>query len=421
MILTGFLLALSALSAPEAGAPIGACCAGLLERAEMTDDLRAEVSAQLADSRVARDACDRLQSATGAQSKRKAAATSSVPRVTISPSSFTFAPVQIGEVGSAVLTVANPSDVTVNFAPNYPNIASSSGAFEITGSTCAPPLESGDSCELTLSFAPLRTGTASGFLDIRLAEATGLFSAYIQGRASSSSTHGVLFSPAPYNFGKVDVGTVAQGAVVVTNAGNSPVTFTENYPFVSGNSAYRMVSTSCGASLDVAASCVVNVEYAPTMTGLQFGWIELRLEESYVFFRGELRGEGQAALSYSVSMTPGGTVDLGPLEVGERATASITIRNTGTGEATFREGSPEVYGAQQAFRKTASTCLSSLPVNQQCVVEVEFVPPLPGNYNGFLDVRLVESSTVTTTRFTATVEAPLPPEIFSGDFETPKP
>lgn len=417
MLASGFLLAVSALTAPITHDSPRNCRSAPLERFEVAPEALTEIRTQLADDRWSADACERLLSGTRTPTQATSPKTGTVPSITLTPDRYAFGVVPIGTTASAEITLTNPSSGTVSFAPNYPQIASSSGAFSITSSTCVSSIEADASCVLTIVFAPTRTGTASGFLDIRLVEATGLFSALIDGRGGSESTHGISYTPANYSFGTVATGSVESVSIAVTNIGNSPVTFAPGNPRISSSTGHRIAESSCGADLSVGASCVLLVEYAPTTTGAHTAFLDTRLIESYSTFSTRITSTAQAPLTYTVSMNPA-SVDFGEVQAGQRLAASIAIQNTGTGAVTFTTSSPFVSGTQGAFRRTGTTCLASLPVGQQCIVDVEFVPTLPGAYNGWVDVRLVEASGLTSTILRAAV---VTPEIFSDDFETPEP
>ena len=80
--------------------------------------------------------------------------------------------------------------------------------------------------------------------------------------ASGGTTPSAAASPTSFNFGTVTVGSSPQTTITVTNNGTANLTF-QFAPSVSGNS-YSAVSTTCGTTLAVGASCSQTVKFSPS-------------------------------------------------------------------------------------------------------------------------------------------------------------
>jgi hypothetical protein len=183
------------------------------------------------------------------------------------------------------------------------------------------------------------------------------------------------------SFGSLTVGsTSAAQGVQLTNSGNVVVTISS----VTATGPYG-VSTSCGSSLAVGASCTANITFTPTAMGSQPGTL------TFVTSAGNqavaLSGSGNKAV-LSASPT---SLAFGSVVTGNTTTASFTLSNSGNVAATSLGITPSTGYTQ------SDNCGASLAAGASCTVTVHFSPTSAGAYNG----------TVTVTSATGTLSVPL--------------
>ncbi len=184
-------------------------------------------------------------------------------------------------------------------------------------------------------------------------------------------------------FGNVTLGMTASQSVTVTNEGNA--TLTLNSFGISGtNSADFTVNaggTTCplqGSTLAPQASCVIDIQFAPSSVGL----LDAELTASYQTPSSPmilpLTGTGVGVPAATV--TPASLTFAGQNIGTTSAQQTITVTSTGTAALTIAN-----IAATSGFQQT-NNCPSSLAMNATCSVLVTFVPTLAGANGGTLAV-----------------------------------
>ena len=170
----------------------------------------------------------------------------------------------------------NPSTlqqaVTVSFSAAGTG-AGPTGSVTVTASTgesCTGTLAShAGSCSITFAKSGTRTLTAryGGDNNFNSSTSTGV--------SQTVNAPTVKLSPASLNFGYVFRGASGTLAETVSNTGTSALT---NFSWtITGTNANRFTvsSTTCGATLNPGANCVINVTFKPTTTGTQTATLRL--------------------------------------------------------------------------------------------------------------------------------------------------
>lgn len=90
-------------------------------------------------------------------------------------------------------------------------------------------------------------------------------------QVSTDSTQPVAgsaeLSASAVDFGQVANHTTAVRQVLLTNAGGAPL-YLATVPSISGSASYAAASTTCGYSLEAGASCLTEVSFSPTESGI---------------------------------------------------------------------------------------------------------------------------------------------------------
>jgi len=191
---------------------------------------------------------------------------SSQAGASLSPTSLSFDPVNIGANTAKMVTLTN----TGNAALVVSSITTSgSNAFTASApSSCTSPsgIAPKGTCTITVTFSPTAFGNASGTLDVA-DNATG--TPQVVTLTGSGQGPSVGLAPTSLAFGGQTLNTPsAAKTVTLTNSGNATLTITGIT--VTGSAASQFVPTNgCGASVVKGASCTISVVFTPSSGGNQ--------------------------------------------------------------------------------------------------------------------------------------------------------
>jgi len=191
----------------------------------------------------------------------------------------------------------------------------------------------------------------------------------------------------PLNFSTTDVGQLsAVQTATLTNAGNAP--FTPTAITLAGSSAgdfQRSGTCAVGTSVAPAASCTLDVRFAPTQAGSRTAQLSVNTDGGATLSL-SLSGQGNVVVSISGSIAPA-SIDFGSTELGAVSAArSIQVSNTGTGTLqasalTLPTGYSVLASAQ------AGACYAvpfALLAGQSCSMNLVFSPVAAGQAAGNL-------------------------------------
>ena len=185
------------------------------------------------------------------------------PTLQISPGSLTFAAQSVGTPSPSqtiMLSNTGTSSVTINgITVTGPNAAD----FSENGN-CSAVLGAGASCQLTVIFKPVAAGNRSASISISDDAAGNPHSVPVAGTATQAA---VSLSPSTVNFANQLVGTTSPPApITVTNTGTGALVIA-SISFSGANAADFTQKNTCTAPIAPAASCLINVTFAPTAIG----------------------------------------------------------------------------------------------------------------------------------------------------------
>lgn len=220
-----------------------------------------------------------------------------------------------------------------------------------------------DICLLDISKCPANTGTVTKYSSTP---------AGVLGAAELT-----LSGALPYNFGNVTSGGgTATYPFIVTNIGTNTATLgtiTSIGLDLSGDYSLLPSGTTCitGQTLAVNATCVLNIEYAPTSIGsasamsitLGYGDLvgELTLNSRHLVR--ELEGAGIAPASLAIT----GTSAFGSVALGDHPPDFIlTVTNHGSSTATYSVPTTASLGLVAPFSLVSTTCGTSLGSVEVC-------------------------------------------------------
>jgi Glycosyl hydrolases family 39 len=174
-----------------------------------------------------------------------------------SPTSLSFPSTVVGS-SSAVQTATFTNEQATSLS-----ISSIATTASFTQSNdCPATLAAGASCNFSLTFAPVSTGTISGTANVNYG--SGILSLYLSGTATSSGGGGsVSVSPKLYSFPNQAVGSSSSPVnVTLTNNQSGALAISSIMA-----SAPFSETDNCGTSLAAGKNCSISVSFSPSTTG----------------------------------------------------------------------------------------------------------------------------------------------------------
>jgi hypothetical protein len=293
------------------------------------------------------------------------------PTDALSPTSLTFAATVIGQPSNAqTVTLSNTGQNTL------PGVAVSiSGPFQQTN-TCSAQLASESTCPIDVVFAPTAAGSASGTLTVTDSLRTQTVS--LNGTGLNPPV--LSANPTSLNFGSQAAGVATSPqAVTISNNGGAPMSNIGLQITGASASAFSVLSTTCGATLNAGATCVAQIIFTPTSIGgaaatLAISTSSLGVSPATVLLSGNGTGPG-----FNVSPTQ---LIYPAQQLGQTSAAqTVTITNASTTAAAGLK-----LTVSSSFGLTGSNCSTSLAVGAACTVGVTFTPETGGPITGQLAV-----------------------------------
>ena len=306
-----------------------------------------------------------------------------VPAVKLPTTTMTFGPQNVG-------TVSAPQNATLTNFGSAPLdlVITVSKDFQL-GGNCPVSLPGGSNCTISVSYAPTTTGPETGAVTLTDNAFTGTQTIALSGTGTapvaSISPGALSFLPQLLNT------TSSPQAVVLTNSGTGPLTFSGSGISTAGDFAQ---TNNCGSALKAGTNCQINVTYTPTVAGPETGSLSV-MSNAQLLSVG-LSGTGSSSTpNYSVSPE---SLDFSPqLVKSKSAYHSIVLTNTGT--TTLTVSSSSITGD---FSKTG-TC-GILKASKSCTFKIYFTPTAGGTRTGTLTYNL-STGTVITVALTGTGES----------------
>ena len=239
-----------------------------------------------------------------------------------SQSSLTFPSTIVGDVSATQsVTLNNTGSATLT-------IMGLQTSADFSASSNCSTLIAGASCTVTIGFTPQNSsqsgtgaGTRFGAVEISSNSSTSLEFISLVGVATAPT---LSLNPASLDFGSVLLGASETMSVQITNTGMGAVTFSG----ISATGDYSVASGTCPVSGTLAAgvSCSVQVSFLPLQIGTLSGTLSIASSATTLPLTVQLTGVGvQSYLTISPA-----SLSFGSVAVGESATQSFTLANTGT-------------------------------------------------------------------------------------------
>jgi hypothetical protein len=276
------------------------------------------------------------------------------------------------------------------------NIAASAN-FSQTNN-CGTGGAAGGTCTINVTFTPTTFGNVTGTLTLTDSYSTSPQTLPLTGVGVVA---GAGFSPASLTFADQAVGTSsAMQAVTMTNIGSAALAIT-SVSVAGTNGGDFSETTNCGTSLAVAASCTINVAFAPTASGARSASITVAdsaLGSPQGF---PISGTGIAP---AVGLSPA-SVTFASQAVGTTSAAAVvTLSNSGSAALTI--GGVSITGSNSGDFSQSNSCGASLAPATSCAIDVTFTPLAAGTRQATLSISDNATGTPQTIALTGTGAVP---------------
>jgi Collagen triple helix repeat (20 copies)/Abnormal spindle-like microcephaly-assoc'd, ASPM-SPD-2-Hydin len=332
------------------------------------------------------------------------------------PYNLNFGPLAVGATLQKTVTVTNNGNQNLNFSA-APSI-SGDPQYSLVSTTCGSLLVVAANCTATIQFAPTAAGYPGANLSFPFVEVPTV-NVPIGGQgvggqvAPVSSWYPSFWS---YDFGTVNVGSIATKVLTITNNGQAPVAFCVASPFQGcvtwypSNTATDIFvnGNQCNVWLQPGDTCNVTVTFAPQSNeqlGPSGNWLgDLWILAANIVSINTNLGGGWSVNFYGVGTNAPppapanipqvaanvSTLDFGSVAVGAVGDQLVTVTNTGLVVANV---GPSVSG-DPAYSIITNFC-GGLAATTACGFTVRYTPTVAGTQTGTVTINYGGASAIT--------------------------
>jgi uncharacterized repeat protein (TIGR01451 family) len=300
----------------------------------------------------------------------------------ITPASLDFG-------NQATGTTSVPRTVTVTNVGTVPFLPIGQVTLPSNGfarSTCAALLEPGDSCAISVTFAPTTTGPKSAQLLIldpmpNSPQVVGLTGVGVP------AVPAVHLDPTALSFGyKAVGGTSGSQTVTLSNLGTGPLAVTSAV-FGGPNAAdfAKAADTCSGTVVAPGSNCTISVTFSPTTRGLRSASLQFSDDAADSPHSVALSGTGVAPVA---SLSPS-SINFGNVEIGTTSGhQTLTITNTGDSGQLLTISGTSITGVNAYdFAIASNGCLlGAVSAGASCQIQLTFTPTVAGLRSATLTV-----------------------------------
>lgn len=276
------------------------------------------------------------------------------------------------------------------------------GTYPGTAGTCGTTLAAAATCTIIVNFTPTVAGDVSNdTIDISYND--GVTTQHATRDVTGRGGAGILTisDAATYSYGNVFVGATGSKTFTITNTGTDfAINMADGLglaaPYTFKGGTYPGTGGDCSTDLDIALTCTIVVDFAPSATGTLADTIEIAYNDGSAN-QSALRavtGVGQLAM---LSISDGATYDYGSKAPGTVTSKTFTITNTGNYTASSMAAaaglSAPINYKGGTYPGTAGTCSTSLAAAGTCTVIVDFSPVATGAFSKTITINYANGVT----------------------------
>jgi hypothetical protein len=317
-----------------------------------------------------------------------------------STASLDFGNVDQGQQSATqTVTVTNVGSASTGVTPAL--AGASANQYTITGGTCAAgnSLAQDGTCTVVLRFTPTLTATGAKDATLVLTPVSGpTATVALTGVANVVAQPAIAVSTGVLSYNTVTAPNSAPATFTITNPGGLPLVVDSAAIAGSGAADFALTSSTCPAGPAPAKwtiqpgavnACTVTVTFTPKAIGARTGTLTLTHNAAGTTTVVSLTGTGAGA-AWSVSPNP---VGFGTVNRGSSKTSTLSVRNTGTANATMSAAGTTVVGQYfgVVVNPATSTCFNGTAVapGRTCSISVTFSPAanaVVGGFSGTLNI-----------------------------------
>ena len=309
-------------------------------------------------------------------------------------SSTNYGIFEVGQSKTQSFTYTNVGNIKDTGVYAY---VSGSSDISVTNNTCGTnsakvDINPNQSCSFTVTFAPSSKTAFVGTANIGSSATSGIKQLELTAVAGKANLE---VSSATLDYSTVEVGSSKNLGLTVINTGNVTANIDPAVAFTEGsNSAFTNLTTSCGATLAVGATCTVSANFVPSVVGAKSAQIDIKTNNANNISV-NLTGTGSGQPVGSLTPDTGSSTDFGLVEVGKNKSQTFVYKNTGN----IPDTGVYVNLTGTALSTTSNNCgTSSSPVSiaagQSCSVTVKYAPVDGTAFNGNLKIESAAPSGV---------------------------
>lgn len=285
-------------------------------------------------------------------------------QLTLNPSSITFGSVNVGSSQSLTVTLSNSGGTssTVSAA------AVTGAGFSLSSVALPITLSPGQSTNLKVTFAPTKSGAASGTITVDSNASAAILTAGITGTGITPGT--LTASPSTLNFGNVAVGTKQSQPASLTNSGGASITVSQA---VATGAGFSLSGLNLPLTLTPGQTAGFTVIFGPQSAGSASGSIAF----SGTMPAAAMTLTGSGLASGSLAANPA-SVNFGNVQVGGPQSQTVTLTNGGTAAAIISAATATGAG----FSLSGLTPPPSIQPGQSAAFTVTFSPSAAGSVAG---------------------------------------
>ncbi len=298
---------------------------------------------------------------------------------------YNYGTLAVGSTDSHLFTITNSGGVSATSINEVGLLAPFTflgGSFPGTGGTCTASLNAGASCQIAVEFAPTATGAQSRTITVT----------YFDGSATQNATRDIIGTGAapatltisesdPYNYGTVTNGATESHTFIITNTGGVPASSISGSglvaPFNWTGGTFPGTAGDCTATLAAAATCIVDVEFAPLTAGAQTGTFTINYNDGVAGQTSDRDVSGTGITPAMLTISDGAIYDFGSVVVGNQVDKIFTVTNSGTTDATaiIETGLAAPYSFPGgSYPGAGGTCGAIISNATPCTIVVRFQP-----------------------------------------------
>lgn len=347
------------------------------------------IGAGMAYSGILRDLAGALRPQSGKQDAGaylySTATAPSGPTATLSTAALSFGSQTVNTVSAAQSATLSNSGTSALSISRIAVSGANASSF-VLSNNCGISLAAGQSCTVQVQFKPATTGSLTAAVTFTDNASNPSQTLALSGAGVSVASPGISVTPVALSFASQNVNTTsAFQTVTVKNTGTAALSLSGISLSGTNATAFKLTN-GCGTTLAAGASCAIQVQFAPVVTGSMTATLVIASNASTT--PQVISLTGTAVNPTNVGATTTIHLSLNNLYFYNRAVNSLSapksIVVTNTGKAVLTIRSLVLTGAQPASFLVSSTCGPTVAIGGSCTINVSFIPRITGTNSASL-------------------------------------